>query len=91
MLVRRMSRCSRSSMRPAATPAMARRRWTMVFMVTGCGPTRHRHGSRWAGMPARLNPIGWLAMISLSDRAAGRLEDLPPVAGSGCLRPVSLS
>jgi hypothetical protein len=30
-----------------------------------------RHGSSWVGIPDRLNPIGWLAMISLSDPAAG--------------------
>src|SRR5207247_7084984 len=49
MLVRKTSRCSRSWMRSAGIPDSASRRVMMIFIVTGCGPTRQRTPSKARG------------------------------------------
>ena len=66
-------------MRSAGTPTMASRRWTMVFMVTGCGPTRQRTPSNASGncviaANVELQPRQRLNRPIVMSRVSGRLR-----------------
>ena len=61
MLVRKVMRCSELVDAVVRYPSRASRRWTMVFMVTGWDPTRHRTPSNGSGnwvMAANKKPSG---------------------------------
>jgi Tetracyclin repressor-like, C-terminal domain len=72
LLVRKMTRCSRPSTRPAGTPARAKRRWTMVFIVTGWDPTRQRTPS--------IAPGNWVIAAKVELQPRQRLNR--PIARS---------